>query len=72
MKPKKTNQEIAEDLTGESMEDMGLEDYCDEQEGVCESCGNHENDADQCPMCCDPGVYAPGSEECDWCGECSL
>ena len=42
------------------------------EDDLCEGCGNSLIDSGQCPMCCEPGMYAPGTEECDWCGECSI
>lgn len=39
-------------------------------DGYCDCCGRSPTDNGHCPMCCDVGIYNPGSEECDWCGQC--
>lgn len=43
-------------------------------EDKCDGCGRVFYDDGHCPLCCDCGMYAPGSEECDFCehsDECS-
>jgi hypothetical protein len=57
------------------MSDRAAEDYMDDYAGDddgedkyrCEGCGRGPYDDGQCPLCCPQGMYAPGTEECDWC-----
>ena len=46
------------------------EDYYDDDRQFCEICGNEviPYEEGNCPACNGCGeMYAPGSEECDWC-----
>lgn len=38
-----------------------------EEKNKCPDCGRGDYDDGHCPMCCGSGMYAPGSEECDFC-----
>lgn len=44
-------------------------DYCyDDDDEPCEGCGRYpDDDGEPCPMCCGLS-FAPGSEDCDFCG----
>lgn len=50
------------------------EDFYWDDDDVCEGCGKPDGEG-KCPMCCNfGGVYAAGTEECDFCdyyAECS-
>ena len=46
-------------------EDFG--DFSDEDSDTCEGCGESYGDG-CCPLCCsNGGMYAPGTEDCDFC-----
>lgn len=54
-------------ISGEFDDDP--EDFADydDTEGACEGCGKPYEDG-CCPLCCpNGGMYAPGSEDCDFC-----
>lgn len=46
------------------MDDVDYEEEYYEDEDV-KSCGCADDE--RCPLCCPVGLYAPGTEECDWC-----
>ena len=64
------NMTIKNDIDFDPHDDLpDDDDYEDERK--CEGCGRNDG---QCPMCCGSGMYASGSEECDFCehsDECS-
>jgi hypothetical protein len=44
-----------------------FEDFQDDESEICEGCGEPYGDG-CCPFCCpNGGMYAPGTEDCDFC-----
>lgn len=42
-----------------------FDDYADDDgECACDGCGKEDGN---CPLCCPMGMYAPGTEDCDFC-----
>lgn len=59
---------MSEEFIAASPHDDDWDDsvYEDEGDDVCDGCGRGEMDDGQCPLCCG-NMFAPGSEECDFC-----